>query len=362
MEKELKVLVVDDTVTYRQILSNIVSELPEVNLIGTAPNGKIALEKVKINQPDLILLDISMPVMDGLETLKILKKDYPQIEVVIVSGMDKTNANLTVQALNLGALDFLPKPTEDKIEKNIESLHASIKPLISLVKTRKYLRFSKKKPDLQKELEKKKQEKPLFVSKLISKVDVIALGISTGGPNALQKVIPKLPGSLRVPILTVQHMPPNFTASLAERLNRDSEIEVFEAKAGQKIENGKMYIAPGGTHMVVRKNTTEGHIIGIIDSPPVNSCKPSVDVLFRSVAMTYESNILSVIMTGMGNDGAAGVLALKRKGAYSIIQDEKTSVVWGMPSAVVNANASDEILPLEKIAERITEIVDKGVG
>ena len=187
------------------------------------------------------------------------------------------------------------------------------------------------------------------------KIEVIGLGVSTGGPNALQKLIPMLGKNLRVPILAVQHMPPMFTASLAERLNKDSKIEVVEAKEDETVIPGKMYIAPGGFHMVVRKGHSSNSV-GIIDTPPVNSCRPSVDVLFRSMAMVYGGNMLTVVLTGMGNDGAAGVSAIRRKGGYSIVQDEMTSVVWGMPQAVYEANDADEVLPLEKISERIMEI------
>jgi len=374
MEKKVRILVVDDTIVYRQILSNIVSDLKNVELAGTAPNGMVALSKIKLSLPDAVLLDVSMPVLDGIETLKRIKKEYPEIDVIMVSGMSADNADLTMKALDLGALDFIPKPREVSLEENAEFLKSQLAPLMSLVRTRKISRQTRRisrdgtgsevsvaapPPPVRGTAVAEPVEREIpepRVKRKAGKIDVIALGVSTGGPNALQQIIPKLDGSLRVPILAVQHMPPMFTASLAERLNRDSEITVVEGKDGERVEAGTMYIAPGGHHMVVRKARQGEVVLGIVDSPPVNSCRPAVDVLFRSIAMVYGGNVLTVILTGMGNDGAAGVAAIRRKGGYSIVQDEATSVVWGMPQAVVAANEMDEILSLDRIAERIMEI------
>jgi len=376
MENKVKVLVVDDTIVYRQILSDIVSDMKNAELAGTAPNGMVALSKIKLSPPDAVLLDVSMPVLDGIETLKRIKKEYPDIDVIMVSGMSADNADLTMKALNLGALDFIPKPKEASLEENAEFLKSQLTPLMSLVRTRKLTRQTRRiyrdstdggvsvevpPPAVREAVQpapepaERKIPKPR-VKRRAGKIDAIALGVSTGGPNALQQVIPKLDGTLKVPILAVQHMPPMFTASLAERLNRDSEITVVEGKDGERVEAGTMYLAPGGHHMVVRKTQPNEVVLGIVDSPPVNSCRPAVDVLFRSIAMVYGGNVLTVILTGMGNDGAAGVAAIRRKGGYSIVQDESTSVVWGMPQAVVAAGDADEILPIDRIAERIMEI------
>jgi two-component system chemotaxis response regulator CheB len=375
MTEKIKVLVVDDTITYRQILSTVVSNLNNVELSGTAPNGKIALSKIELNPPDLVLLDVSMPVLDGIETLKIIRKDHPQIDVIMVSGVDRGNANLTMKALNLGALDFIPKPEGTSPDESLNTLRQAINPLISLVRTRMFSRkirgVSSGKETISSKADtfqpvsgiEKRPQIPEFSperKKEIGKIDVVALGVSTGGPNALQVVIPSIEKKLPVPILAVQHMPPMFTASLAERLDRDSEIDVTECKEGEKVEKGHMYIAPGGHHMVVRKGVGANKTLGIVDSPPVNSCRPSVDVLFRSIGMVYGGNVLTVILTGMGNDGASGVATIRRKGGYSLVQDQKSSVVWGMPGAVVEAQAADEVVPLDRIANKIMEIVNKG--
>lgn len=379
MADSLKLLIVDDTVTYRQILSSAVEGIEGVEVMGTASNGKIALSRIALSPPDLVLLDISMPVMDGLETLKEIRENYTDIDVVMVSGIDRGNANLTMRALNLGALDFIAKPQGVSPEESLSILRKSLGSIISLVKTRKYSRMAKRASTGQGNRTETPKPGPAPVQRFRSvyepsvtaatepsprrftgKIQAVGIGVSTGGPNALSKLIPAIEGNLRVPILAVQHMPPTFTASLAERLDRDSQIEVKEAQEGDVVAKGKMYLAPGGSHLVVRRESTGRETLGIVDSPPVNSCRPSVDVLFRSMAMVYGGSLLTVILTGMGRDGAAGVSAIRRRGGYSVVQDEATSVVWGMPQAVAEAQDADEVLPLDKIAQRIMEIVGRG--
>ncbi len=374
MNKDLKVLVVDDTVTYRQILSNIVSEMNNVELTGSASNGRIALSKIELSPPDVVLLDVSMPVMDGLETLRNLKSSFPEVEVLMVSGMSHENADVTVKALELGALDFIPKPQCASPRESISQIKAALSPLIRLAITRKnsqeiknILSSGKSNSALKSSVDagntalsaNVEEAGPVVVSDgMPGKIDIVALGVSTGGPNALQALVPAIEAGFPVPIMAVQHMPPNFTASLADRLDKTSSITVVEANDNQDVSKGVMYIAPGGRHMVVRKNNSgNNRVIGLVDSPPVNSCRPAVDVLFRSVGMVYNGNVLTVILTGMGNDGVSGVASIRRKGGYSIVQDEQTSVVWGMPGAVAKAKEADEIVLLDKIAGRIMEIV-----
>jgi two-component system chemotaxis response regulator CheB len=190
-------------------------------------------------------------------------------------------------------------------------------------------------------------------------VDVIAIGVSTGGPNALQEIVPRLAADFPAPLLVVQHMPRMFTASLAERLDMASAIRVREGAEGAALRPGVMHLAPGGRHMVARRNAAGAAVVGLTDSPPVNSCRPAVDVLLRSLSLVFEGRVLSVILTGMGNDGLAGVTALARRGGYAIVQDRATSVVWGMPGALVEAGRADEVLPLDQIADRLTQIVSR---
>ncbi len=383
MEKDIKILVVDDTVTDRQILSKIIAGIENAELAGIAPNGRIALSKIAMKQPDLVLLDVCMPEMDGLETLSRIKAAYPHIDVVMISGIDQETAQTTVKALESGALDFVPKPTGPSPIQNMETLRVALSRLVSMARTRKYSRQARglMPGTLQAPLPAPRSPAPVAhpaplapvaplrppvrsaparrIARTPGRIDVVALGVSTGGPNALQELIPLLPGDLSVPILTVQHMPTMFTASLAARLDSVSAIRVVEAQDDDVIRDGTIYIAPGGRHMVVRRDRRSLNVIGLVDSPPVNSCRPSVDVLFRSVAMVYGGHVLTVILTGMGNDGMAGVAAIRRKGGYSLVQDEKTSVIWGMPGAIVEAELADEIVPLPKLAERITRVVQK---
>ncbi|MDM8549170.1 chemotaxis-specific protein-glutamate methyltransferase CheB [Desulfobacterales bacterium HSG2] len=407
MENDLKILVVDDAVVYRQILSKIVSKFENAELIGTAPSGRIALSKIELKQPDLVLLDVFMPEMDGLETLGRIKKQYPHIDVIMLSGVDKETANLTMKALEAGALDFIPKPRGVSADANTAELRTALSRLILMARTRKYSRQArvisgaergpkpapakpapakpapakpapakpapllprkaavKKKPAPPPRKPIPRQEEKIPVPETrpyrrADRIDVVAIGVSTGGPNALQEIVPQIENDFPVPIVVVQHMPPMFTDSLAARLDSASSIEVVEGKDGQILEKGVMYIAPGGRHMVVRKDGFNNKMIALLDSPPVNSCRPSVDVLFRSVGLVYEGNVLTVILTGMGNDGVSGVTAIRRKGGYSIVQDEKSSVIWGMPGAVVDANEANEIVPLDKIASRVMRIVRRG--
>jgi two-component system chemotaxis response regulator CheB len=370
LSENLKALVVDDTITYRKIISSIVDELDGVEVMGTASDGRLAISKIELEKPVLVFLDVSMPEMDGLEALEIIKNKFPGIEVVMISGVNESNANMTVKALEKGALDFISKPEGKSPDESIKSLKSLLQPIISIVKVRKLANKAKQgvlKPGAVESSDISKSESvfkaPAEVQEKRSipgQIDAIALGVSTGGPNALQRIIPLIKKDLPIPILSVQHMPPLFTTSLAERLDKESQISVKEAGENEIIQPGVMYIAPGGKHMVVRKNSMGQTVTSITDSPPVNSCKPSVDVLFRSMAVIYGPNILTVILTGMGNDGASGVATIRRKGGYSIIQDEKTSVIWGMPGAVAKLNAADETLPLDDIPKRIMEIVQRG--
>lgn len=398
----LDILVVDDSATFRMILSRTVRSHGEVNLAGTANDGEAALAFLRQNpQVGLVLLDMAMPVLDGLETLRRLRRDHPGTEAVMLSGMDKSQTSLTMQALSLGALDFVPKPQGDNPAESFQQLQSALYPLFELARNR---RSTRPKRSEKPELTQRPAPAPATVSlapdikrsaplpsphptrpmpgesttsgpirsatppaipaaksgmRLLStNIEMIALGVSTGGPNALQRVIPLLPANLSVPIVAVQHMPPLFTASLAERLDRDSKIRVVEAQEGMFLEPGTLYLAPGGKHLTLQR--IENRIrTRLTETPPVNSCRPSVDVLFQSVEELLGGKVLTVILTGMGSDGANAVASLRAKGAYSLVQDEATSVVWGMPGAVATSGNADEILALPDIAGRIAQIVQE---
>ena len=355
----LKVLIVDDTVTYRSILSRVVEAIPGVEVIGTAVNGKIALTKLCQNPADLVLLDIEMPEMDGLEVLKVIRKQYSKTDVVMISGMSRSSANITIHALEAGAIDFIPKPEGQNLQDSEQILKQKLLPIIKLWMGKKERNrgagpvLSKPSPASQTAPSLELLPQP----KIFPKLNIVAIGVSTGGPVALQEVIPKLPADLGVPVLIVQHMPPLFTSSLAESLAKKSRLPVKEAEDGETVKPNMVYIAPGGRHMLVRQSGNDIRIV-LNDQPPENSCRPAVDVLFRSVASVYQSNMLAVIMTGMGSDGLQGVKTMKRSGiCFCLSQSEESCVIYGMPRAVDEAGLSDERAELSNIAERIMSLV-----
>ena len=368
--QQLKVLIVDDTVVYRRILTEVIESFEDTLLVGTAPHGRLALTKLETEPVDLVLLDVEMPEMSGLETLRHIRRLYPDTGVIMISGANASSAAYTMEALAQGALDFVRKPDGTDSEANRTELKDLLKPLLRHMRTRKNLRggpvpsvaaapVTPPRPVAPPAPAPAPPPRPARSVGRPTRFDVVGIGVSTGGPNALAEVIPLLPADLRVPVLLVQHMPPLFTASLAEHLAQRSKVKVSEAREGEPVLPGHVYIAPGGKHMVIRRVGDAGQpIIGLNENPPENSCRPSVDVLFRSMAAQYEGNILAVVMTGMGSDGCEGVRALKRKGCHSLTQTEDTCVVYGMPLAVFEAGLSDEQVPLPRLAARITHLVN----
>ncbi len=373
-EQDLNILIVDDTVMYRRVLTDVVGHIEGATVCGTAPNGKVALAKMKQTPVDVVFLDVEMPVMDGLETLEKIREEYPEVGVIMVSGANRSSADITLTALQKGALDFVPKPEGGNIEQSRAELVEQLRNLILMFSTRRRLRPAQRggevpaagKPTPAAVAKPKEVKAPPAApahraGPLPTQINVVAIGVSTGGPKALAEVVPLLPANLGVPVLIVQHMPPVFTKSLADSLDKKSPLPVCEAVEGESIEANKVYIAPGGRHMVVRKELDSASkealfCIGLNDNPPENSCRPAVDVLFRSVSAHYGNNVLSVIMTGMGNDGREGVRAMKRRGCICLTQSEDTCVIYGMPMAVDDAGLSDASIPLHQLAERIGSI------
>lgn len=378
-DPRLKVLIVDDTIVYRKILSDVVESLDDAELVGTAPHGRLALAKLEQSPADLVLLDVEMPEMGGLEALKEIRRRHPATQVVMISGTNMSSADITMHCLEQGALDFLRKPEGIDAEASRSELKDRLRPLLRHIRTRFNLRrgllpardATRPEPAPvswpgQGTPEPSVPAKAAFrAAPVPDRIDVVAIGVSTGGPNALVEVIPRLPADFPVPILLVQHMPPCFTASLAAHLDQRSALSVREAKDGEPVLPGHVLIAPGGKHMVVRRmggDEGQGLIIGLNENPPENSCRPSVDVLFRSVAAHFGGNMLAVIMTGMGNDGCEGVRTMKRRGCICLSQTEETCVVYGMPLAVDEAGLSDERIPLDRLAERIDRLARKQRG
>ena len=362
MTLPLRTLIVDDTVTYRKILSEVVSSISEITLTGTAPNGEIALKKVRLGRPDLIFLDIHMPEMDGIETLKKIQSIDPGIAVVMVSSISSRSTKDTIEALQLGAIDFIRKPDGPDVQKNLEGLRNEIRAVVRLAELRIHtgrLHLPFKTPPVIPEHIHSGKTDHTEIREIPQSFAICVIGVSTGGPEALNKVIPGIPADFPLPILIVQHMPPMFTRSLAESLSKRSCLQVIEASDCDLIKQGTVYIAPGGKHMVVRMHNGSA-VIGLNEEPPENSCRPSVDVLFRSAAAHFgDKGVLAVVLTGMGSDGLNGIRMLKRKKCFCITQSASSCIVYGMPRSIDEAGLSDKSLSLENIASAVDSLARK---
>ncbi len=344
----IRILVVDDSVVIRKLLTDTLSGEPALEVVGTASDGRIALAKIPLLKPDLITLDIEMPVMDGLETLAAVRKLYPKLPVIMFSTLTERGAAATLDALSLGASDYATKPSNTgspaiAIERIRAELIPKIKALCGVVPL-KLLPLPAARPALK------------FRLHSNPRIEIVAIGTSTGGPNALAEVLPRIPNDFPVPIVVVQHMPPLFTRLLAERLASRSTIPVKEGSAGVVLSPGHAWIAPGNFHMTVIRAGVDWRL-NLHQGPQENSCRPAVDVLFRSVAAAYGANVLGVVMTGMGSDGVLGAQEIRDAGGEVIIQDEASSVVWGMPGLVHASGLDDAAYPLDHLAAEITHRV-----
>ena len=366
LTKKIKVLVVDDTIVYRKAVSDVLDEIPGVEVVGVAHNGKIALSKIRTLKPDLLTLDIEMPEMNGIEVLEHLQKEAPEVSAIMVSTLTSEGGDMTMKALELGAFDFLLKPSTTNIADSKKQLRILLTPLIKAFQTGRTTVGSMgsrpHSPPIRKTGIRQPAARPAAVSGQTvarrGKSEIIALGISTGGPNALSRMMPMLPADIGVPIVLVQHMPPVFTRSLAGSLNTKCAITVKEAEDGESIQPNVAYIAPGGKQMkLVASTDGQNRLIKITNDPPENSCKPSVDYLFRSVADYYVGRTTAVIMTGMGSDGTNGLEILKKKGTIVIGQDQASCVVYGMPKAPAEKGLVDVVAPLDRIAAEIVKTV-----
>jgi two-component system, chemotaxis family, protein-glutamate methylesterase/glutaminase len=340
----LRILIVDDSAVIRMLLSNLLAADPELVVAGTAGNGIQALARIPEAKPDLVTLDIEMPGMDGLETLVEIRKLYPKLPVIMFSTLTERGAAATLDALARGASDYVTKPSSETSELSPERVGEElIRKIKSLCAARSpRLRLS-----------------PIAVPRSgrpQGRIDVVAIGASTGGPNALTALIPQFPADFPVPILIVQHMPPLFTRMLADRLSNLGRLKVKEGKEGETLRAGQVWIAPGDNHMVVARKGVE-FVLGLNHGPQENSCRPAVDVLFRSVAQSYGAHVLAIVLTGMGADGTRGSASIREAGGLVIVQDEASSVVWGMPGSIVAAQLADSICPLKGIGAEIVRRV-----
>jgi two-component system, chemotaxis family, protein-glutamate methylesterase/glutaminase len=347
-----RILVVDDAVVFRRLLSDVLNSDPELEVIATAANGRIALAKMTQVNPDLVILDIEMPEMDGLTALAELRRLYPRTPVIMFSALTERGASATLDALALGAADYFTKPASiGGLEASLKVLREELIPRVKALCAR---------PAAARPLaDKPSHSSPPASAARAREIDVVAIGASTGGPNALAEVFAALPAALPVPILIVQHMPPMFTRMMAERLTKQSPIHVEEAASGAILQPGRAWVAPGDYHMAVVRDGLNVRAL-IHQDPPENSCRPAVDVLFRSVAQTFRANTLAVILTGMGSDGLRGCEAIREAGGQILAQDEATSVVWGMPGFVARAGLADRVLPISQVAGEIVQRVGRG--
>lgn len=346
----LRVLIVDDAVVFRRGLSDALSDVPYVDVVGVAPNGRIALMKIPRLQPDAVILDIEMPDMDGIETLRALQAQYPHINVIMFSVHTTRGAEKTMEALSLGAVDFVPKPqSASAYQIQFSKIREEFLPKLYLL-------------SLQRPMPHRKGEavptivRPVSPAFLHQPCDILAIASSTGGPNALTKLLPSLTCTAKVGILIVQHMPPVFTKQFAIALDQKIGSAVREAVTGDSVEKNRVLIAPGNYHMLVKLRGGEVRI-ALHQGELENGCRPSADVLFRSVAEVYGKRALGIVLTGMGKDGLEGARALKAQGATIIAQDKESSVAWGMPRSVIEAELADMVLPLDDIAATVNRMI-----
>ena len=349
MSDKIKVLVVDDSALVRKIITDILDSDPQIEVIGTANNGKTAIFKNKVLNPDVITMDIEMPIMNGLDALRHIIQTNPK-PIIMMSVLTQDGAEPTFRALEYGAVDFIPKPSSI-LSITVEEIGSL---LIGKVKSvyRSKIKIQKKEEEVAGKIEPRRPA--AMATETAPSEKVVGIGTSTGGPSALLNVFRGLPENFPAPVLVVQHMPEGFTRAFADRLNSNSALNVKEAENGDRVLPGHGYIAPGHSHMLMER-TGSGHVIRIMKTEKISGHRPSIDVLFNSIAEHCGGKSIAVIMTGMGRDGASGILNIKKSGGSTVAQNEETSVVYGMNRVAVEMGAIDTIVPLNDISKKIIE-------
>ncbi|BAA29571.1 protein-glutamate methylesterase/protein-glutamine glutaminase [Pyrococcus horikoshii] len=349
MGRKIKVLVVDDSAFMRKVLKDIINSDPELEVCGEARDGIEAIEMVQKCRPDVVTLDVEMPRMNGLDALRVIMKRYP-VPVIMISALTQEGADATIKALEYGAIDFIPKPSSS-ISINMKELKDEI-----IAKIKEAAKVPRRFLELRRirllRVQKAKKVKPSVPARI-----AVAIAASTGGPQSLLKIFPKFPEDLKAGILLVQHMPPGFTRSFAKRLDSVSKIDVKEAEEGDVVEEGKAYVAPGDYHMEVTLRAGKP-VITLNKKPKIHGVRPAADPMMITAAQVFGRRTVGVVMTGMGRDGAQGIVEIKKKGGITIAQDEKTSIIFGMPKAAIETGMVDYVVPLEKIPETVVKAVE----
>jgi two-component system, chemotaxis family, protein-glutamate methylesterase/glutaminase len=345
---KIRVLIVDDSVVVRRLVADVVGSDPSCEVVGTAANGKIALAKIGQVNPDVVTLDVEMPEMDGLEALAAIRKTHPRLPVIMFSALTERAAAATLTALTLGASDYVTKPSGSSI---VAASHQLREQLLSKVRLFGASALGSLRPTAT-----PRSAPALGVATKArppaAHVEVLMVGCSTGGPKALTTLLEGFPPSPSVPVVIVQHMPPIFTRLLADRLRAHTRLDVKEAHGGETLAPGGLWIAPGDYHMVVHREGSARRL-KLLQTPHENSCRPAVDVLFRSTVECYGAHTLAVVLTGMGQDGLRGCEHVREAGGQVVVQDEATSVVWGMPGYIANAGLADAVVPLDAVAHEV---------
>lgn len=347
---KIKVLIVDDSALMRKIISDMINEEPDMEVINTARNGEDLLAKLQNNLPDVVTLDVEMPKMDGIKALKEMKKSNINIPVIVLSSVSQKGPQLTMECLEAGAFDFLPKPS-GAISLDINKVKTGLVQKIRLAYEKSKVQgkpIVKSAP-----VENRVVKRNNAVKTDSVKIDAVVIGASTGGPKALYAVITAFPERLGVPVFVVQHMPVGFTKAFAERLNLNSKMKVVEAVDGMIIENDTVYIAQGGFHMEVGADRK----IHLNTEPALWGVRPAVDKLFMSAAKIYGSHIISAVLTGMGKDGAQGTIEIKKSGGITLAEDKSTCTIYGMPKAAFETGMVDIVAPIDNVANEIIKAV-----
>ncbi|MBK9169795.1 MAG: chemotaxis response regulator protein-glutamate methylesterase [Bryobacterales bacterium] len=351
--ERIRVLVVDDSVVIRRLVTHALEADPVLEVIGAASNGAIALQRIPQLNPDVLTLDIEMPEMDGLELLRRVRREYGQLRVIMFSTLTERGAAVTLEALTLGADDYVAKASnEGSLDRSMARLREELIP-----KIKQFFHLPAPPRVLPRPAAPAASVAP--PRRATQRPKAVVIGVSTGGPTALGTILPELPAGFPLPVLVVQHMPPLFTRLLAERLRSTCQVPVEEAVQGARVEAGKVLIAPGDFHLKVTHGDG-GVRVALDQSPPLNSCRPAVDALFSTAGEVYGGAVIAVMLTGMGQDGLRGTEILRAHGATVLAQDEASSVVWGMPGAVVNAGLADRVLPLDQVIPEVLRFAGRG--